>query len=85
MSYAIPKPYLVGDGAPSLVGVAMNEIDLAERMAVAMPWDFPDDYRRYGDRPNACQCGRVFKGNPARTECRVCLEGHNTIGDLPCS
>jgi hypothetical protein len=59
-----------------------SDLDLAERIACALPWDWPQDYREHGDALNACQCGHVFRGNPARTECRTCVEGHNTIEDL---
>lgn len=59
-----------------------REIDIEERMACALPHDWPQDYREFGDKPSVCTCGHVFRGNPKRTECRVCAEGHHTLEDL---
>jgi hypothetical protein len=60
-----------------------SDLDIEERMACALPRDWPQDYREHGDHPNACvSCGNVFKGNPKRTECRVCANGHHTLEDL---
>ncbi len=73
------------DHVPVLAVVARvtSEIDLAERMACAQRWDFPQDYREHGDHLSTCvTCGNVFRGNPARNECRVCVEGHHCLDDV---
>lgn len=49
-----------------------QEIDIAERQALATDRDFPDDFRK-PTTWNVCgDCLRVFQGIPTRIKCRVC-------------
>lgn len=51
-----------------------DDLDRDERIAAALPRDWPGDF--YGVvSNNVCEkCQQVFKGNAWRVKCRVCAE-----------